>query len=55
MCASATQERGAAGEVGGAWRGSMFGHSLGLAIVNQACPANEVLAKGTLGTKLTGR
>lgn len=31
-----------------------FGHSLGLALVNQACPTNEVRAKGTLGTKLRG-
>lgn len=31
-----------------------FGRSLGLAVVNQACPTNEVRAKGTLGTKLRG-
>lgn len=29
------------------------GHSLGLDIVDQVCPANEVRAKGTLGTELT--
>lgn len=52
MCASATKERlGRRAEPEG---GGAFGHSLGLGAVNQACPANEVRAKGTLGTKLTG-
>lgn len=52
VCASATKERlGRWAEPGG---GVAFGHSLGLVIVNQACLASEVRAKGTLGTKLRG-
>lgn len=45
---------GASGKVGEARRAAgAFGLLLGLELVNQACPANEARAKGTLGTKLT--